>query len=50
MIDLGLHVNKEFTEEVEKCINTTFDELTQHFIKITFIKNKYKCVSIINVS
>ena len=35
MIDPSLRVNKLFKEQVEKCMNTTFGELTQPFIKTT---------------
>ena len=36
MISPSLHVNKSFKEQVENCMNTTFGELTQPFIKTTF--------------
>ena len=32
MINPGLNVNKAFRQQVEKCMNTIFDEITQHFI------------------
>ena len=35
MINPSLHVNKTFRDQVEKCTNTTFGELTQNFIKYT---------------
>ena len=38
MINPSLHVNKALKEQVEKCMNTTFGELTQTFIKITLFK------------
>ena len=38
MIDPSLYVNKAFKEQVEKCINTTFGELSQNFIKNTLSK------------
>ena len=48
MINPGFHDNKAFKEQVEKCMNTTFGELTQPFIKTT-ISKKYKYVIIITV-
>ena len=45
MINPSLHVNKEFKEQVEKFMNTTFGELTQHFIK-TALKKKQMCFRI----
>ena len=40
MINPGLNVNKFFREQVEKCMYTTFGEITQHFIKSTLEKIK----------
>ena len=39
MINPGFNVNKFFRDQVEKCMYTTFDEITQPFIKSTFSKN-----------
>ena len=39
MINPTLHVNKEFKEQVKKCMNDTFGTITQPFIKNT-MKNK----------
>ena len=33
IINPGLNVNKAFREQVEKCMFTTFGEITQPFIK-----------------
>ena len=49
MNNLGLYVNNAFREQVEKCMHTTFVEITQPFIKATLAKREYKCVGIINV-
>ena len=38
MINLSLHVNKAFREQVDKCMNNMFGSLTQHFIKNTLSK------------
>ena len=38
MINPSLHVNKSFKEQVEKCMNTRFGELTKPFIKTTLSK------------
>ena len=35
MINPSLNVNKVFRDQVEKCMNTKFGELTQPFIKTT---------------
>ena len=35
MINPSLHVNKDFRYQVEKCMNNTFVELKQPFIKTT---------------
>ena len=34
----GLHINEAFRYRVEKCMNTTYGELTQPFIKATLSK------------
>ena len=39
MINPALNVNKSFREQVEKCMYTTFGEITQPFIKSTLSKN-----------
>ena len=39
MINTDLNVNKDFREKVEKCMYTTFGEITQPFIKATLAKN-----------
>ena len=39
MINPGFNVNKSFREQVEKCMYTTFGEITQPFIKSTLSKN-----------
>ena len=44
----SLHANKSFKAQVEKCINNTFGEITQPFIKTTLAKKQ--CVRINNVS
>ena len=36
MINTGLNVNKAFRYKLEKCMYTTFGEITQLFIKSTF--------------
>ena len=38
MINPGLHINKSLNYQVEKCMKTTFGELTQSFIKSTLSK------------
>ena len=38
MINPGLNVKKAFREQVEKCMFTTFGEITQPFIKSTLAK------------
>ena len=38
IINPSLHVNKAFKEQVEKCMNNSFGELTQLFIKTTLLK------------
>ena len=38
MLNTGLNVNKGFRVQVDKCMYTTFGEITQHFI--TYIKAK----------
>ena len=40
MTNTSLHVNKAFKEQVEKCMNTTFYELTQPFTKTTLEKKQ----------
>ena len=35
MISPGLNVNKDFIEQVEKCMHTVVDEITQPFIEST---------------
>ena len=49
MINPCLYVGKDFIDQVEKCINTTFGSITQPLLK-PHNNNKYKGVSIINVS
>ena len=39
MINPELHVNKDFKEQVKKCMNNTFGTLTQPFIKKITTKN-----------
>ena len=46
IINPGLNINKDFREQVEKCMNTALGEITQHFIKSTLEKKEYKCVNI----
>ena len=43
MVNPTLHVNKVFQEQVEKCIDDTFDTITQPFIRNT-MKKKNTCV------
>ena len=47
MINPSLHVNKAFKDQVEKCTNTTFGELTQSFIRATLSKNNKIVLSLI---
>ena len=47
MINLGLNVNKAFRHQVEKCIYTTFGEITQPFNKTTISKNKTSVLALI---
>ena len=47
MINPGLNVNKAFREKVEKCVYTTFDEITQPFIKSTLAKNNTSMLALI---
>ena len=39
MINPGLNVNKDSRETVEKCMYTTFSEITKTFIKATSAEN-----------
>ena len=43
MINPGLHINKAFGYQVEKCMNNMFGELTQHFIKTILLKKTQMC-------
>ena len=43
----GLHINEAFRYRVEKCMNTTYGELTQPFIKATLSKNNTSVLSLI---
>ena len=43
----GLNVNKAFREQVEKCMYTTFGEITQPFIKSTLAKNNTSVLALI---
>ena len=47
MINPGLNVNKAFREQVEKCMYTTFGEITQPFIKATLSKNNTSVLALI---
>ena len=47
MINPSLHVNKAFRYQVEKCLNTTFGELTQYFIKATLSKNNTRVLALL---
>ena len=47
MINPGLYDNKAFKEQVEKCIYTTFDEITQPFIKAALAKNSTSMLALI---
>ena len=38
MINPSLHANKSFKEQVEKCMNNKFGEITQPFIKTILSK------------
>ena len=38
MINPGLNINKAFRDQVEKCMYTTFGEITQPFINATLEK------------
>ena len=38
-----LNINKSFREQVNKCMKTTFGEITQPHIKTTLAKNNEKC-------
>ena len=43
----GLNVKKDFRYQVEKCMCTTFGEITQHFIKATLSKKNTSVLSLI---
>ena len=47
MINPDLNVNKSLRDQVVKCSNTTFGELTQTFIKATFSKNNISVLALI---
>ena len=47
MINPGFNVNKSFREQVEKCMYTTFGEITQPFIKSTLAKKNTSVVALI---
>ena len=47
MVYPGLRVNKAFRDQVEKCMHTTFGELTQTFIKATLSKNNTSLLELI---
>ena len=47
MINQGLNVNKNFKEQVGKCMNTTIGEITQPFIKATFAKKNTSVLALI---
>ena len=47
MINTCLNVNKAFREKVEKCMYTTFGEITQPFIKATLAKNNTSVLALI---
>ena len=47
MINLGLNVNKAFRHQVEKCIYTTFGEITEPSIKATLSKNNTSVLALI---
>ena len=46
-INPGFHINKAFRYQVEKCMNTTYGELTQPFIKATLSKNNTSVLTLI---
>ena len=46
-INPGLHVNKAFRDQVEKCINTKFGALTQTLIKSILSKNNTRVLELI---
>ena len=47
MINPELNVNKAFIEQVETCMYTTFDEITQPFIKATLAKKNTSLLELI---
>ena len=47
MIKTGLNVKKSFREQVEKCMYTTFGEITQPFIKSTLLKMNTSVLALI---
>ena len=47
MINPALNINKAFRDQVEKCMYTTFGEITQTFIKSTLLKNNTIVLAVI---
>ena len=47
MTNPGLNINKAFRDNVEKCMYTTFFEITQPFIKATVSKNNTSVLELI---
>ena len=47
MINPNLNINKEFREQVETCMFTTFGEITQLLIKATLVKNNTSVLALI---
>ena len=47
MINTGLNFNKAFRDQVEKCMYTTFGEITQPFIKSTLSKNNISALELL---
>ena len=47
IINKKLNIKKAFREQVSKCIKTTFDAITQPFIRATFSKNKTRVLALL---
>ena len=47
MINSTFHVNKFFTEKLEKCMNDTFGTITQTFIKNNMEKNNNRVLELV---
>ena len=47
MTNQGLNVNKVFREQVQKCMYTTFGEITQNCIRATLVKKNTSVLALI---